>query len=197
MNPFFSFNVSPAYFWLFFFLRFDNHLTCYRLIEEWWCWQMSEGAVFFSRNYSCFLSLFLISAKQRRSLFEGLLPPPLLLLLTLPLLLLHPDLLLKLAGFPNGGNLQKNKRAQKLNLCPKKSSRQGLFFKFLFEGATVLVLRLDCSTAAALTTPQKLLSIWNLVKLIMHGFTDRTSTDWKSQSVCIPAISAKLPGSSY
>ena len=41
--------------------------------------------------------------------------------------------------------------------------------------ATRLALRLDCSTAA-LTTPQKVLSIWKLVELKMLDFGDRTRT---------------------
>ena len=41
--------------------------------------------------------------------------------------------------------------------------------------ATMLALRLDCSTAA-LTTPQKVLSIWRLVELTLIDFNDRTRT---------------------
>ena len=42
--------------------------------------------------------------------------------------------------------------------------------------ATMLALRLDCSTAA-LTTPQKVLPIWKLVELKMLDFSDWTRTD--------------------
>ena len=42
--------------------------------------------------------------------------------------------------------------------------------------ATTLPLRLDCS-AAAFTTPQKVLSIWRQVELKMLDFNDRTRTD--------------------
>ena len=41
--------------------------------------------------------------------------------------------------------------------------------------ATMLALRLDCSTAA-LTTPQKALPIWKLVELKMLDFSDHTRT---------------------
>ena len=41
--------------------------------------------------------------------------------------------------------------------------------------ATMLALRLDCSTAA-LTTPQKVLPIWKLVELKVLDFGDRTRT---------------------
>ena len=41
--------------------------------------------------------------------------------------------------------------------------------------ATMLALRLDCSTAA-LTTPQTVLSLWKLVELKMLDFSDRTRT---------------------
>ena len=41
--------------------------------------------------------------------------------------------------------------------------------------ATMLALRQDCSTAA-LTTPQKVLSIYRLVELKMLDFSDRTRT---------------------
>ena len=41
--------------------------------------------------------------------------------------------------------------------------------------ATMMALRLDCSTAA-LTTPQKVLPIWRLVELKMLDFRDHTRT---------------------
>ena len=41
--------------------------------------------------------------------------------------------------------------------------------------ATMLALRLDCSTAA-LTIPQKVLSLWRLVELKMLDFSDHTRT---------------------
>ena len=41
--------------------------------------------------------------------------------------------------------------------------------------ATMLALRLDCSTAA-ITTPQKVLPIWKLVELKMLDFSDHTRT---------------------
>ena len=46
---------------------------------------------------------------------------------------------------------------------------------FPSPGATMLTLRLDCSTAA-LTTPQKDLSFWKLVELKMLDFSDHTRT---------------------
>ena len=44
--------------------------------------------------------------------------------------------------------------------------------------ATMLALRLDCSTAA-LTTPQTVLSIWKLVELKRLDFSDRTRTGYQ------------------
>ena len=41
--------------------------------------------------------------------------------------------------------------------------------------ATMLALRLDCSTTA-LTTPQKVLSLWRLIELKKLDFSDRTRT---------------------
>ena len=49
--------------------------------------------------------------------------------------------------------------------------RQGT--NFPSPQATMLALRLDCSTAA-LTTPQKALSIWRLIELKMLDFSDRS-----------------------
>ena len=73
-----------------------------------------------------------------------------------------------------------------------KNAKDRLFGIFLFFGlegfwgqpqgpnfpspwAIMLVLRLDCPTAA-LTTPQKVLSLWRLVELKMLDFSDRTRT---------------------